>query len=102
VLVDGGGGSDSGAYRLTGNGLSDELNLCVPIIVESTNLNLGGVGGMSNATFILLTTTNITTPGPLWSPILTNQFDQFGVFNITVTNLYNPPEPKRFFRFLVP
>jgi hypothetical protein len=52
------------------------------------------------ATFILLTTTNVATPPGLWTPSLTNQFDQFGV--IDLTNLVNRSEPQRFFRLQTP
>jgi hypothetical protein len=96
-----GGYAGSGTYRLTVNGLSDALQLCIPSIA-GTNLNLIGVGGTPGATYVILTTTNITTPLNLWTPIRTNQFDQFGVFNYTLTNLFNPPEPKRFFRLWQP
>ena len=71
-----------GAYRLTVNGLSDGFKLCIPVI-SGTNLNLGGVGGPPGTNGVLYTTTNIVTPGALWTPILTNQFDQFGVFGYT-------------------
>ena len=85
VIVDGGNVSDSGTYTLSGNGLSDELSLCLPLI-SGTNLTLGGLGGTAGATFVLFTTTNVATPAALWTPILTNQFDQFGVFNYMTTN----------------
>jgi hypothetical protein len=94
ALVDSGNPNGAGTYRLTGNGLSDELNLCIPK-VSGVNLNLGGLGGTANATFILFTSTNVVTPAELWNPILTNQFDSFGVFDYTT--LFNPSEPSRFF-----
>lgn len=94
VLVDGGNLNQTGTYRLSGNGLSDELNLCVPKITGA-NLNLAGVGGTVNATFFLFASTNLLTPTALWTPILTNQFDQFGVFDYTT--LHNPAVPQRFF-----
>jgi hypothetical protein len=99
VLVDGANANDAGSYRLTGNGLSDALNLCPPIIV-GTNLSLAGIGGKTNATFILYTATNLSTPLSLWSPILTNQFDAFGGFDYT--NGFNRNESTRFFRLLQP
>jgi hypothetical protein len=89
----------SGTYQLTVNGLSDGLKLCLPII-SGTNANLGGVGGVSNATFILYTHTNVTAPFASWSPILTNQFDQFGMFNRT--NPFSSAERQRYFRLVVP
>ncbi|MBI3849788.1 MAG: hypothetical protein HY298_05790 [Verrucomicrobia bacterium] len=100
IVSDGNGAlSGTGTYRLTSNGLSDELRLCTPII-SGMNVNLGAVGGISNATYVVFTHTNLTIPVTSWTPILTNQLDSFGVFNITITNVFNPTEPKRFFRFL--
>ena len=89
----------SGTYGLAANGLSEELKLCPPVI-SGTNLNLCGIGGQSSARFVLYTTTNIATPSGLWTPIYTNLFDQFGMFNYT--NLYNPAVSQKYFRFLVP
>jgi hypothetical protein len=96
LIVSDGNGSllGAGTYRLTSNGLSDELRLCIPII-SGTNVNLGAVGGVSNATYGLFTHTNVTAPVASWTPIRTNQFDQFGVFDYTT--LYNPAERERYF-----
>ena len=91
--------SGTGTYSLTTFGLSDELRLCVPFI-SGTNANLSGVGGTTNAPYMLFTTTNAGTPTALWTPIRTNQFDGFGVF--VYTNLYNSNEFKRFFRLRSP
>jgi hypothetical protein len=89
----------SGTYKLTSNGLSDELKLCLPLIA-GTNVTLAGIGGGSNATYVLLTHTNVTTPLAFWTPMRTNQFDSFGVFGFT--NLYNPAEQQRYFRLRTP
>ena len=91
--------SGSGTYQLTSNGLSDELRLCNPLVAGS-NLDVSGIGGTSNALFILYSTTNITTPAALWSPIMTNRFDSFGVFDYF--SLFDRSQPPEFFRFLVP
>ena len=85
----------TGTYRLTSNGLSDGLKECLPII-SGTNVYLAEVGGGSNVTFVLFTQTNVSAPFALWTPLRTNQFDSFGVFNYT--NLFNPAEPQRYFR----
>jgi hypothetical protein len=89
----------TGTYQLTVNGLSDGLKLCIPLIV-GTNVNLAGVGGTASAEFRLYTATNITTPAASWTPIRTNQFDQFGVF--TYTNHINRAERERYFRLFMP
>ena len=84
----------SGTYQLTVSGLSDGLKLCIPAIL-GTNATLSGIGGTPNATYILFTQTNVASPLATWTPIRTNQFDSFGVFNYT--NLFNRAEPQRFF-----
>jgi hypothetical protein len=98
-----GGGIEggTGTYVLTANGLSDELRECLPKI-SGTNFSFKEVGGNTNAnaSFILYSTTNIATPFGLWIPVLTNHFDQFGVF--AYTNIYNPAQRQQYFRFLVP
>ncbi len=94
ALIDGGSLNHAGGYRLTGEGVADGLSLCVPNIVGA-NAILGGVGGLPGATFVLSTHTNVAAPVELWSPILTNQFDQFGVFSHT--NAFNRAELQRYF-----
>jgi len=95
VLADDSSGyGGSGAYTFTVNGLSSGLKLC-PLVISCTNADVGGVGGTPGAGFVLFTTTNITTPAHLWTPIQTNLFDQFGVFSYT--NLFNPAERQRYF-----
>jgi len=88
-----------GGYQLTANGLSDGFKACSPII-SGTSISVSAVGGTPGTNAVLLTTTNLTTPAALWTPILTNQFDQFGVFNYS--NVFNPAEPQRFFRLSEP
>ena len=39
-------------------------------------------------------------PFGLWTSVLTNRFDQFGV--LTYTNVYNPALRQQYFRLLVP
>jgi hypothetical protein len=95
---DGNGGLfGSGTYRLTVNGLSDGLKLCNPTF-SGTNVNMAGIGGASNATFILFTQTNAATPLVQWTPILTNQFDQYGVF--FKSNVSSRFEEQRYFNLL--
>ncbi len=87
--------SGSGTYQMTVNGLSDGFKTCIPVI-SGTNLNVGGVGGPPGTNGILFTTTNVATPAALWTPIVTNPFDQFGVFEYT--NRFNRTEPQQYFR----
>jgi len=75
------------------------VGLCTPVI-SGSNLFLTGVGGVSNAVYVLFQTTNIATPQALWTPITTNVFDGFGV--LSRTNLYDPGTPQEFFRYRMP
>jgi fibronectin-binding autotransporter adhesin len=66
------------------------------ISISGNGLGLSGTGGVGNAYYILLGTTNLsTTPGG-WMPLLTNQFDSSGNFNFT-TNA-NTGTPQNFYR----
>jgi len=89
--------SGSGGYTLTVNGLSSGLRLCAPTF-SGTNVNLAGIGGMTNASFVLFTQTNVATLAAAWTPLLTNQFDQFGVFSRS--NVSVKTEAQRYFRLL--
>jgi len=97
VLVSSYASGGTGTYGLSANGLSDGLKLCRPSI-KGTTLTLNGVGGITNGGFLLFTTTNVAQPADLWTPILTNRFDQFGV--LTYTNVYSPGLRQQYFRLL--
>ncbi|MGH7971262.1 MAG: hypothetical protein ACREIC_21290, partial [Limisphaerales bacterium] len=88
----------TGTYQLSGNVL-DTMRLCFPSI-SGTNLTLCGVGGPTNAQFVLYSTTNVAAPWALWTPIYTNLFDQLGVFSYS--SLYYPAVPQQYFRFQLP
>ena len=98
VLVDSYFSGGAGTYGLRVNGLAYELKLCPPII-SGANLTVNGVGGTNDTGFHLYSTTNLAMPWGLWTPVLTNNFNQFGTFNYT--NVYSP-NPPRFFRFVLP
>jgi uncharacterized protein with beta-barrel porin domain len=70
------------------------------ISVSGTNLAFIGTGGVANASFYLVGTTNLTTPLSNWTRLLTNQFDAGGNFNFT--NRPNTNWPQGFYRLLVP
>jgi hypothetical protein len=88
------GYAGTGAYRLTVNGLSHDLRLCVPRI-SGTNVNLSGVGGVDGTEFIVLTSPLVEAPLATWTPLFTNQFDFYGAF--LRSNAYPRTEPRRFF-----
>ncbi|MGA3265686.1 MAG: hypothetical protein ABSE16_02565 [Verrucomicrobiota bacterium] len=90
----------TGTYGLTANSLIDEMRFCAPVF-SNKDFTVNGIGGPTNAAFVLYATTNIVTPIALWTPVLTNQFDQFGVF--AYTNINTPVQQRQqFFRFQVP
>jgi hypothetical protein len=63
------------------------------ISISGNGVDLSGTGGVGNANFILLGTTNLSNP---WTPLLTNQFDNSGNFNFT-TNV-GTGLPQNFYR----
>ena len=89
----------TGTYALAANGLTEGLKLCRPVIKGST-LTLNGVGGDTGATFVLYSTTDVAKSFGLWTPVLTNHFDQLGV--LTYTNVYDPGLQQEYFRCLEP
>jgi len=61
---------------------------------------LNGAGGVTNGTYIVLTTTNITLPLSQWMPVATNPFDASGNFNFT--NTPAPGSPQMFYLLQLP
>jgi hypothetical protein len=59
---------------------------------------MSGTGGVPNATFCLLTSTNLSLQVTNWTRLLTNQFDASGNFSITLTNGVDPNRPQSFYR----
>ena len=66
----------------------------------ATNLVFGGTGGPTNASYRVLTSTNVAVPLINWVTLLTNQFDANG--NFTFTNSISLSVPTRFYRLSVP
>jgi len=98
LVIGSGTANQNGTYRITATGIVDDhLSLCSPL-VAGTNLSLAGLGGTPQATFVIYTSTEVTTPTALWSPYVTNQFDSLGLFELLST--FNKNEPERFFRLL--
>jgi rhamnogalacturonan endolyase len=62
---------------------------------DGGNLSLSGSGGTTNGTYYVLTSTNLALPPAQWQPIITNQFDANGRFNIT--NQAPTNAPNRFY-----
>jgi hypothetical protein len=65
--------------------------------VSGGNLIFGGTGGTANGNYLVLTTTNLTTP---FIVLTTNSFDATGAFS--VTNAINLGTPRSFYRIEIP
>ena len=94
------GFSGSGTYQLTTDNLSAGLKLCPPVVVAGTNADVVAIGGGPGTSLVLSTQTNVAAPLSLWTPLVTNQFDGFGVFSYT--NAFNRAERSRFFDLHLP
>ena len=98
VVSDASSGYDgTGTYHLSATGIYSGLMLCTPSL-SGASLVFSGAGGNPGGQYVVLTTTNITTAAS-WTPMLTNQFGEFGEFTFA-----NPPNaylPHQFFRLLV-
>jgi len=88
---------------LNTSGLLSIVPITPPVIatlfVSNGSLIFSGTGGVANAGYYLVAATNLTTPLTNWQPLLTNQFDASGSFN--VTNVLGTSD-QQFFRLLVP
>jgi autotransporter-associated beta strand protein len=73
--------------------------------IAATGLSNGafvfsGSGGSPNATYHVISSTNIALPLINWTPVLTNTFDANGNFNVSI--LVDPNTKQRFFLLEVP
>lgn len=66
----------------------------------SGGMVIRGSGGVTNGTYILLTSTNVTLPLSQWSLVATNPFDASG--NFIFTNVPAADAPQQFYRLLLP
>jgi fibronectin-binding autotransporter adhesin len=90
---------------LNTNGTISVVIATVPVISPvSVSSNGGlvftGTGGVADADFYLLTSTNIAAPMTNWTPVLTNQFDDNGNFNFT--NPIDPNSPQNYYLLQLP
>ena len=60
--------------------MTPQFNAITP---GTDGLIMSGSWGTSNATFYLLASTNLNLPISQWTPVLTNQFDNNGNYNLT-------------------
>ena len=68
--------------------------------VSSAGFQFGGTGGVANANFYLIGSSNVTLPAADWTRLLTNHFDTNG--NFSFTNSINPSWPQGFYRLQLP
>ena len=54
-----------------------------PLALSGNSLVMSGSGGVANASYYLLASTNVAQPLSNWTRLLTNQFDNNGNFNFT-------------------
>ena len=70
------------------------------ISINGGNLVFSGGGGVPNANFILLGSSNLSTPLNNWTPLATNPFDAGG--NFSITNSTDSNQPQTFYLLKVP
>jgi autotransporter-associated beta strand protein len=69
------------------------------INVSGTTLTLTGTNGAPGGPYVLLQSTNLTTPLTNWTPAVSNSFDGSGNLNLS-TNIVNPANPREFYILL--
>jgi autotransporter-associated beta strand protein len=81
---------------LNSSGTLSVVIIAKPVIgtvsISGGGLALAGTGGVANANFYLLGSTNLSTPVSNWTRLLTNQFDGSGNFNFTTAMNTNSPQ----------
>jgi autotransporter-associated beta strand protein/parallel beta-helix repeat protein len=70
------------------------------ISLSETNLIINGTNGVAGEQYQLLNSTNLALPLNQWIPVLTNNFDGNGNFNLT--NVINPGTPQNFYMLQAP
>jgi hypothetical protein len=72
----------------------------VQVSISSAGFSLAGTGGVANANYYLLGTTNLATPVANWTRVTTNPFDASG--NFLLTNSFSTNAPQYFYRLQLP
>ena len=65
------------------------------VVADGNNFVFSGTNGVSDWTYYVLTSTNLSLPLTNWTPIATNSFDRNGNFNFT--NSPAPAAPQNFY-----
>jgi hypothetical protein len=66
------------------------------IVRSGGSLIFSGTNGVASGNYVVLTSTNVTTPMISWVALMTNTFDVNGAFH--VTNAVAPGTPQLFYR----
>ena len=89
---------------LNSSGVMSVIVTTTPVIVQvsisSAGFSLAGTGGVANANYYLLGTTNLATPLASWPRLATNQFDASG--NFLITNSLSTNAPQYFYQLQLP
>ena len=71
------------------------------ITVNGGVLTITGINGAAGGQYVLLESTNLTTPLIQWVPVLTNNFDESGNLYLS-TNIINLQNPQAFYLLQMP
>jgi hypothetical protein len=66
------------------------------VVLLGGDLIFSGTNGVTNGSYVVLTSTNLTAPLISWTALLTNDFNPDGTFH--VTNIISLDAPQRFYR----
>jgi uncharacterized repeat protein (TIGR03803 family) len=72
------------------------------LTLSGSNLVITGINGQSNATYYILTSTNLSQPLTQWTPIATNQLNTTGNFTLTATNALDRTTAHRYYILELP
>jgi len=106
LLVSGGalyGTTEAGGSSIWGTVFSVPIPVLeiTGLTLAETNLVLNAANGMDGGTYVVLTSTDLTSLLSQWTPMTTNTpLTGSGNFTITATNAVNPGAPRQFYRLL--
>ena len=90
----------AGQVRLTVHAAPSNPPVFDQITISNGILTLSGTGGVANASYYVLSTTNLAMPLTGWTRVATNQFDSGGGFSFT--NGVDAAVPGRFYLLQLP
>lgn len=75
--------------------------LIASVTISGANLTLDAIQGMENESCTVLTSSSLSLPLNLWTPLVTNVLTSGGNFSITVTNALSPGTSQGFYTLQV-